>query len=54
MSEISDLLWFIAEWCTANDLNMGDVAKYNIEKLEKRFPNGFEAEKSLNRKQGDI
>ena len=52
--ELGDLLWFIAEWCTANDLNMGDVAKYNIEKLEKRFPNGFEAEKSLNRKQGDI
>lgn len=54
MSEISDLLWFIAEWCTANDYKLEDVAKYNIDKLVKRYPEGFSAERSLKRKEGDI
>lgn len=54
MSEVSDLLWFIAEWCTANEISLDDVAKYNIEKLIKRYPQGFEAEKSLHRAEGDI
>ena len=35
MSEISDLIWFIAEWCTANDYKLEDVAQYNIDKLKK-------------------
>ena len=54
MSEISDLLWFIAEWCTANDYKLEDVAQYNIDKLKKRFPDGFSVEKSLHRKDDDI
>lgn len=54
MSEMSDLLWFIAEWCTANDYKLEDVAQYNIDKLTKRYPDGFSVEKSLHRKGGDI
>lgn len=54
MSEISDLLWFIAEWCTANNIRLADVAQYNIDKLMKRYPEGFNAERSLKRKEGDI
>lgn len=52
--ELGDLLWFVAEYCTAMGWNMADVAKLNIEKLMKRFPDGFEAERSLNRQAGDI
>ena len=54
MSEISDLLWFIAEWCTANDYKLEDVAQYNIDKLKKRYPDGFSSERSLHRKDDDI
>lgn len=54
MSEISDLLWFIAEWCTANDYKLEDVAQYNIDKLKKRYPDGFSSERSLHRKNDDI
>ena len=52
--EIGDCLWMIAEACTALDLEMEDVMQTNIDKLKARFPNGFEVEKSLHRKAGDI
>lgn len=52
--EIGDLLWFIAEYCTAQEWNLEDIMQMNIDKLKARFPEGFEAEKSLHRKEGDI
>lgn len=52
--EVGDLLWFIAEFCTANHWDMGDIMAMNIEKLKARFPEGFEVDKSLHRKEGDI
>lgn len=52
--ELGDLLWFVAEYCTSMDWNLEDIAKMNIEKLKKRYPDGFEKEKSLNREEGDI
>lgn len=54
MKELGDLLWFVAEYCTACDITLEDVAKANIEKLKARYPEGFEAYKSLHRKEGDI
>lgn len=52
--ELGDLLWFIAEYCTAMGWTLEDVMQTNIDKLKKRYPNGFEAERSLNRTEGDI
>lgn len=52
--ELGDILWFVAETCTALGFSMGDVARTNIAKLEARFPDGFSAERSLNRAKGDI
>lgn len=52
--ELGDLLWFIAEYCSAMGWSMSDVAQMNIDKLKARFPEGFEADKSLNRAEGDI
>lgn len=52
--ELGDLLWFIAEYCTARGWNLDDVMELNIEKLKARFPEGFEIDKSLHRKEGDI
>lgn len=47
--EIGDVLWFIAELCDAVGVNMSDVAQLNIDKLKKRYPEGFDAERSVNR-----
>lgn len=52
--EVGDLLWFVAEFCTANGWKMEDIMQMNIDKLKARFPEGFEAEKSLHRKEGDV
>ena len=52
--ELGDLLWFIAEYCTSQNWKLEDIMKMNIEKLAKRYPDGFEDYRSLNRKEGDI
>ena len=52
--ELGDCLWMIAEACDAIGIPMEDVAKMNIEKLMERYPDGFDPEKSLHRKEGDV
>ena len=52
--ELGDLLWFIAEYCTAMDWTLEEIMIGNIEKLYGRYPDGFDADHSLNRAAGDI
>ena len=52
--EAGDCLWFLAEWCTANNIRLDSVAAMNIEKLKARYPDGFAEDKSLHRKAGDV
>ena len=52
--ELGDLLWFISEYCTVMEWELEEIMQLNIEKLKARFPEGFETEKSLHRKDGDI
>lgn len=49
MDEMSDVLWYCAEVITAMDWTMDEVAQHNVEKLRKRYPDGFDAERSLHR-----
>lgn len=53
-SELGDLLWFISEWCSVYGVSLDDVMEHNIEKLKRRYPNGFETERSIHREEGDI
>lgn len=48
--ELGDIMWYVALACTSIDVDLEDVMIGNIEKLKKRFPNGFEEERSINRK----
>ena len=52
--ELGDCLWMIAEACEALELTMDEVMEYNIDKLKARYPEGFSAERSLHRREGDI
>lgn len=52
--EVGDLLWFIAEYCTAKGWELEEVMQMNIDKLKVRYPEGFDAEHSLHRQEGDI
>lgn len=54
IKELGDCLWMIAEACTALDIDLEYVMQTNINKLKERYPDGFEVEKSINRKPGDI
>lgn len=36
-SEIGDVLWYVSQLCTELKLNMEDVAKQNLNKLEDRY-----------------
>lgn len=52
MGKVGDLLWFIAEYCTAKGWSLDDIMQKNIDKLKARYPEGFEAGKSLYRAEG--
>lgn len=52
--EMGDILWYIAQGCIALDTSIEDVLYMNIEKLEARYPDGFESFRSENREEGDI
>jgi len=52
--EMGDILWYLAQGCIALDTTLEDVIYMNIEKLEARYPDGFEAFRSENREEGDI
>lgn len=53
-SEMGDCMWFMAELATSIGFKLEDICEYNIEKLKKRYPSGFDADKSLHRAEGDI
>lgn len=54
MKELGDCMWMIAEICTAMQFDLDEVMQTNIDKLKVRYPNGFEVERSLHRKEGDV
>jgi len=47
--EAGDVMWYLAEMANACGFSLDDIAAHNIEKLKKRYPSGFEAERSLHR-----
>ena len=49
--ELSDVLWYVAEAATAMGWDLSNIAEHNIVKLEKRYPTGFDAERSLHREE---
>jgi len=52
--ELGDIMWYITQACIALGISLEDVLSTNIQKLEARYPDGFEAFRSENRKEGDI
>lgn len=47
--ELGDVLWYLANICNVLNIDLAEVAKGNVEKLKKRYPNGFGEEYSVNR-----
>lgn len=52
--ELGDVLWYLAIGAHAIGIDFEEIARMNVEKLKKRYPDGFESELSIHRKEGDI
>ena len=51
IKELGDIAWYLAETATALDIPLDEVFERNIEKLRRRFPEGFNTERSINREE---
>jgi len=49
LDEASDCLWYLAAIASGLGVSLESIAIHNIEKLKRRYPDGFEVEKSTNR-----
>ena len=49
IKELGDIAWYLAETATALDVTLEEVFSGNIEKLKKRYPEGFDKERSIQR-----
>jgi NTP pyrophosphatase (non-canonical NTP hydrolase) len=48
-AELGDIAWYLARACTALGVDLSEVLQANIDKLWKRYPDGFTTEASLAR-----
>ena len=47
IKELGDIAWYLAEAATALDISLEDILSTNIDKLKKRYPEGFDKERSI-------
>src|SRR4026208_2410130 len=47
--EIGDILWYCAMGSRGIGVSLSEIARMNVDKLRKRYPEGFSTELSLNR-----
>ena len=52
--ELGDVAWYVAVTAYAIGYDLEKILQMNVDKLRKRYPNGFEAERSLRRQEGDV
>ena len=50
--ELGDILWYCALGAKGIGMSLAEIAVMNVAKLEKRYPDGFSTENSLNRPHG--
>lgn len=53
-SELGDVAWYLAETATALDVPLEQIFQANLDKLHKRYPQGFNTEDSVNRAGDDL
>lgn len=52
--ELGDVAWYLAVAAHALGYDLETVLKMNVEKLKKRYPDGFSSDRSMHRESGDI
>ena len=51
IDELGDVAWYLAECATVLDVSLEEILERNIEKLKKRYPEGFSTYRSINREE---
>ena len=49
VDELSDVMWYAAITAEGIDTTLDAVMQHNVDKLRKRYPDGFDAERSVHR-----
>ena len=52
--ELGDIAWYLAEAATALDIPLADILQGNIDKLNARYPEGFDTDRSRIRLTEDL
>ena len=52
IEEAGDVMWYLAELAEALNTTLETIAERNIEKLKKRYPDGFDPERSMHSEDG--
>ena len=51
IDELGDVAWYLAVCATVLDVSLEEILERNIEKLKKRYPEGFSTYRSINREE---
>jgi len=52
VKELGDCMWYVAAVASVLGVELDEIGERNIEKLRRRYPEGFSIERSLNRTDG--
>lgn len=52
--EMGDVMYYLCWLCLLLDLDFSEICFANMKKLNDRYPEGFDAQRSLHRKEGDV
>ena len=53
IAEAGDVLWYLTALLNKADISLEEVVNYNKAKLRKRYPDGFDPQRSVNRESED-
>lgn len=51
IEELGDIAWYLAEAADALDVSLEEILFLNLEKLKRRYPEGFDKQRSIHRNQ---
>lgn len=51
IEELGDAAWYLAVSCEAVGVTLGEVMQRNVDKLKKRYPDGFDKSRSIKREE---